>query len=190
MRNFEPWIGSEYQAEGIDGLRVLILGESHYGAPPERPSFTSEIIAKWGQRKRSKFFTVTQRLVSLDASRGYVPMHSRREFWEKVAFYNYVQKFVGTKARQRPTAEHWENAKQPLLLTIQELKPDVLVVLGKETEAHLPTLPSHIPVAYVSHPSGRGFSYNKWQPVVRAAFEHAKNGTQQNHGEKGGRPQF
>ena len=39
MRVFEPWIGTQYRTTGLDGLRVLVLGESHYGAPAAPGSF-------------------------------------------------------------------------------------------------------------------------------------------------------
>ncbi len=172
MRKFMPWVGSRYH-EGLFGTKVLILGESQYGSRDETLQFTSYIIEKYGKNKRSRFFTVTQRLVTLDKKRGYIPAAQRRAFWEKVAFYNYVQEFVGTKARMRPTRAHWLAAQQPFLETVEELKPDVIVVLGKETKRNLPKpLPSGR-YAYVSHPSGRGFSYKKWQPEVEKAFAAA-----------------
>jgi hypothetical protein len=178
MRRFLPWIGSSYNS-GLYGARVLILGESHYGTPPEKEGFTRHIIAKYGQTKRSRFFSVTQRLVSLDKSRNCISSSARKAFWEQVAFYNYVQQFVGASARKRPTPAQWEEAKEPFIHTVRELSPDLIIVLGQDTKRHLPKDLPHAVYAFVRHPSGRGFSYKKWQPMVAAAFEQVTENTQQ-----------
>jgi len=58
MRTLNPWIGTNYFKEGLDGVRLLIIGESHYGARgDERAEFTSAVVKEWGQDKRSSFFT-------------------------------------------------------------------------------------------------------------------------------------
>ena len=44
-RLFEPWVGSDYQASGLSGLRLLALGESHYDTPgTERSSYTQMVV--------------------------------------------------------------------------------------------------------------------------------------------------
>ena len=173
MRNFDPWVGSLYSEGGLNGLKVLILGESHYGTPPESRDFTSKIIKRWGQKEPSKFYTKTQRVVSLDRKRGSIPVTRRTEFWEKVAFYNYVQHFVGTKSRVRPTSTMWDKAKAPFLETVLELAPHVIVALGKELNRNLPQIPENISVAKIIHPSGRGFNYKDSQEIVKSAYTRA-----------------
>lgn len=174
MRNFDPWVGSEYQS-GLNGVRVLILGESHYGKPPEREGFTAAIIKNYGQTKRSRFFSITQRLVSLDESRGYVSSLRRREFWEKVAFYNFVQEFVGATSRIRPSENQWRQGAEPFIQTVNDLAPQLIVVLGRELKNHLPAEINGVVYAYVSHPSGNGFSYKKFQPIIAKAFERCNS---------------
>lgn len=176
MRNLDPWVGSQYR-DGFNGVRVLVLGESHYGVPPEHPEFTSVIIAKYGQTKRSRFFSKTQRLVSLDTKRGYIPSSQRKAFWEKVAFYNFVQEFVSAKSRKRPSEMQWRLGSEPFIQTIKELEPQLIVVLGKELQQHLPRKIDGIEYAYVIHPSGKGFSYKKCQPEVAKAFELCRSHT-------------
>lgn len=57
MRVFDPWVGSKYWSTGYGGVRVLILGESHYGdIGTESATFTTEVVKKWGQDNRLKFF--------------------------------------------------------------------------------------------------------------------------------------
>ena len=169
MRTFDPWIGSRYATDGVGGVRLLILGESHYGtAGAERPGFTADIVRQLGQQGRFRFFTTTQRLVA--GGRGWLPDAERAEFWERVAFYNYVQSFPGPRARFRPTPEMWAAAQEPFLRTLAEVGPQVLLVLGRELRRNLPELPAGVAVCAVQHPSSRGFRYAAWQPVVQAAL--------------------
>jgi hypothetical protein len=102
MRAFDPWIGSRYATDGIKGIRLLILGEAHYGTgeAERQKTHTTEIVRLLAQKSRFRFFTATQRLVS--GGRGWLSDQERVEFWERVAFYNYIQSFPGpTLGRRR-----------------------------------------------------------------------------------------
>jgi len=55
MRIFDPWVGSKYRSSGFGGVRVLILGESHYGIGTESATFTTDVVKEWGQDKRTAF---------------------------------------------------------------------------------------------------------------------------------------
>ena len=169
MRKFDPWIGSRY-TDGIGGVRLLILGEAHYGTDEEKcdQTHTTEIIRKLGQQGRFRFHSVVQRLVT--GGRGWLSAADRAEFWEKVAFYNFIQSFPGPKSRVRPTAEMWLTARQPFLQTLQEIAPQLILVLGHQLSSNVPPAPDGIVVCHVQHPSSRGFQYAKWQPVVQTAF--------------------
>lgn len=182
VRTFAPWIGANYWSEGLAGVRVLILGESHYGdADTERSSFTTEIVREWGQEKRLRFFTMIQKLL-LGHGPGWISDEARAEFWEQVAFYNFVQAFVGTEPRTRPTREMWDAARMPFLATLAELQPQVLVVLGLELATNLPQVPPSIFVCKVPHPSSNGFSYQQWHPDVLSALQSAIS---QSHDQQG-----
>ncbi len=169
MRKFDPWIGCRYQDEGLDGVRLLVLGESHYGPPTcEVSHYTSELVQLWGQQKRHRFYSSVQRLVV--GGRGWLSDAERRNFWDRVAFYNYVQSLVGERPRDRPTPEMWLAACEPLLQTLAELKPHALLVLGWTLHQHLPELPATLAVCAVPHPSSPGFRYTAWQSAVRNAL--------------------
>jgi hypothetical protein len=160
MRVFDPWIGSQYRSEGLRGVRILILGESHYGdIGTESATFTTEVVKEWGQKKRHRFFTVTQKLVAGIGKGESVTDEQRAAFWEQVAFYNFVQAFPGPQPRTRPTKEDWADAAPVFLATMADLKPQVVVVLGVQLQGHLPDIPNSIQVCFVRHPSSRGFQY-------------------------------
>ena len=45
--NFLPWVGQHYGRGSRFGVRLLVLGESHYGTPGEEgPDYTKEGLNK------------------------------------------------------------------------------------------------------------------------------------------------
>lgn len=174
MRVFDPWVGSKYWSTGYGGVRVLILGESHYGdIGTESATFTTEVVKKWGQDKRLSFFTTTQMLVAGIGKGKQVTDEQRAAFCEQVAFYNFVQAFPGPGPGCRPTPEMWAAASPAFLATIAELKPQVVVVLGIELRRHLPDIPDNIHVCFAKHPSSSRFNIEERQPAIQAAIKKA-----------------
>jgi hypothetical protein len=71
VRTFDPWIGNLYRKGGLFGIRVLILGEAHYGDPEKlRASTTIDTVRLLGQQQRFRFFTTTRSLIL--GTRGWV----------------------------------------------------------------------------------------------------------------------
>ncbi len=169
-RTFHPWVGSLYSSEGIHGKRLLILGESHYGGlNNEYPEFTINVIQDMALDKgRLPFFSRIQRLVV--GGRGSFSTAQRHDFWQRVAFYNYIQSALSGGPRCRPTPDQWRVASTPFLQTIAELAPHYMLVLGLELFRHLPPLPCGISACPVQHPSAFGFKYSDWQHRVLASF--------------------
>lgn len=103
---FLPWIGSRYADDGLDGVRILALGESHCGVEDDKHrGFTQFVVRRWGLEKRSKYFTIIAKYVLGLTSDDYLRMKDRREFWQSVAFYNYIQDVAGAGPAERPTEE-------------------------------------------------------------------------------------
>jgi hypothetical protein len=122
-----PYIGPDYE-KGIDGLKVAIVGYSHYSEPQnDSPGFTKWCIEQtlaghWSPR----FFT------SVRNSFGFAD-HS--EFWPKVAFFNYVPVMIGTAASKFARAErqHEDRANTRLLEIIGKHRPDLVFVFTRKT---------------------------------------------------------
>lgn len=172
---FEPWIGEKYQDKGLDGLNLLILGESHYGEEgTERPGFTRHVVKKWGQENRHRFFTTTAKAV-LGLGSSHISNSKRAEFWDRVAFANYIQTFVAEDAesRKRPTEEMWQEAKEAFPTTIEKTTPDAIVVLGIEVARRLPQLPGSPPHHAIKHPS-QYFRYEQWQPELQKFLQSVR----------------
>ncbi len=170
---FQPWVGNKFNGDNRFGVRVLILGESHYGQESEiQPTVTTEVVRLLAQQKRHAFFTkLSKLLLGLDG-KTWIDNNTRGEVWEHIAFYNYIQSFV-SDSRVRPSTEMWDAAREPFLGIFHDLKPDVVLVLGKELATHVPTLPEKIDVCCIQHPS-TGFDYKEWNPLFAEAIQRAK----------------
>lgn len=137
---FLPWVGEIYKQQS---RKILFLGESHYEADETRDSdFTCEVIKRqFGEGldakdklKRYRFFNGLERLFSGNSE---LTKAESQKFWNKVAFYNFVQ-FGMSTAEARPTAGQFRKSIDPFVEVVCELKPDVVVVAGITTWDSLP----------------------------------------------------
>ena len=170
---FQPWIGEHYHEADLYGLRILLLGESHYGKGDEDSSFTKRVVKKWGQDNHNRFFTKIAKFILNQGKGGNLSTAKRRAFWEQVAFYNYVQEIVGAKARIRPTREMWKRSQEAYYEVLQHLKPDLVVILGKQLARNLPAPLDGITMCKVNHPSS-GFKYESHVQSLVDAIDEAK----------------
>jgi len=190
---FRPWIGRNYRSGGNWGHRLLILGWSHYRqfAFPEA-LYTRHVIRAHLHGEAGadhQFWTDVARV--LTGKPSFTP-DDRREFWRSVAFYNYIQEFVGSGPEGRPTKSAWARSTAPFREVLRQLEPDGVLVLGRilwrnmlaqdlpgsdigrapdeavATQGRLyRTGPGKLAFAVgVKHPS-RGFSYRTWAPYVQ-----------------------
>ena len=127
---FDPWRGEFYGRPNDLGLPscLLILGESHYGGPEEyRRSLTREVIEDQWSGHSYRYFTTVQRAV-LGPSKEV----GTEDFWQSVAFYNFIQRLVGEKPRDRPTPHMWKEAADRFRETLNCLEPTHMIVTGFE----------------------------------------------------------
>ena len=170
---FKPYQGSKYTQNNRFGLRVLVLGESHNHDGVESSDFTTGVVKWFTQNKRDAFFTKIAKVLLGIETNGWLSDTELVEIWDQVAFYNYIQCFVKT-ARIRPTDEMWRAAQEPFLSVLDELKPDVVLVLGFDLLNHLgQPLPEGPEFCGIKHPS-TGFSYREWTPKFVDALNKAK----------------
>ncbi|CAM8005801.1 hypothetical protein MOMOMMO210B_19210 [Morganella morganii] len=109
MSRFLPFIGRQYE-DSIYGVKVMILGLSHYGDPEDAyPEFTRDVIDENAYSPGNRFFTLLTNLLRL--SKDAPDDTERRAAWEQVAFYNYIQDIVGITSRISPTPEMWDEAR-------------------------------------------------------------------------------
>lgn len=173
--NFTPWVGTRYDRSELHGLRILILGESHYcGVGEDRRDLTARAVSRWGKLERHPFFTVIAKLILGKGPGEWLDDEARSLFWDQVAFYNYIQERVGDNPRMRPTGAMWERAPEPYRFVLRDLRPQLVVSFGTILGRYVDDEPTLTTICRVGHPAGRGFSYSKWSPVLARAIRKAK----------------
>lgn len=156
--NFLPFVGDKYR-DSRYGVRLLVLGESHYGGEEDdAPDFTQMVIRKYAYTPGLPFFSKLTNV--LRGHTDWPTEEERREAWRHVAFYNFVQEFVGNDSRIAPTPAMWREAQAPFVEVVRQLEPDVILVLGVRLWNNVDALPPTLPVEWcgVKHPSG-GMAY-------------------------------
>jgi hypothetical protein len=136
---FLPWVGPDFN-DGINGMRTMVLGESIYCCVPyscSNPNCKYQVIdmvtKQINFREKNKFYTKIAKLLYRGSQNSLL---NKIDFWNKVAFYELVQVSVGTKTRQRPLHDMWENSKEPLFEVLKVVKPEIVYVTGKELTAN------------------------------------------------------
>lgn len=165
---FQPYVGERFN-DSCYGIRLLVLGESHYhdDANPNS-SFTYDVVQQNAFQAGNAFFTkVTKLLRGNDAA---LSEEDRIETWKHVAFYNYIQEIVGNAPRIPPTKEMWKAANEPFVEVVSRLKPDVILVLGIKLWSQIPDLPPEHPVEWagITHPCGSMIYQLSFSEIARA----------------------
>ncbi|MGG2021710.1 hypothetical protein AB1J88_16895 [Pseudomonas sp. S8] len=176
---FAPWVGSHY-AEGFCGLRILLVCESHYGDKKhERPTATPEIVKALALSEKHPRATsklrrhphFTKIMSAVKNVRHSFTNIQRRDFWESVAYYNFLQEFI-RDTRVHPPKEAWEQGKSAFAEVLDVLAPDLIVCLSARNGHRIRSLAGDVPVAVVNHPSSR-FAYSRVNPLIAAHIEMA-----------------
>lgn len=166
---FEPWVGGKYLAEGLTGVRVLALGESHYAEPGlARPTFTTEVVRECVYEGRAAYFTKVAKLLLGMGAGEYLQDDELRDTWDRIAFYNYVQEMLPAP-RVRPTDQMWRQAQQLFPAVAEQLMPQLIVVMGKQLRDWFEA-PNGVEVCFTEHPSSSRFSYEPWAGEIKSAL--------------------
>jgi hypothetical protein len=153
MKNvfFYPHVGKNYETKGFNGLKLLILGESHYcgdecevcGKLPDNEcsKFTEEVLNRYFDYKKGNvphenwmttFTRFTNVLLEEQADNVTV-----LDFWDSVIFYNYVQS--STKGpRIPPTSRQFDESKDAFIEVLENYKPHLILVWGNRLWENLP----------------------------------------------------
>lgn len=140
---FTPFVGDDYERGLIDGTRVLLLGESHYGTPSHEQGSGADCTQyNFGDYtndncdfdKERQFFRKLPRIV---ARNEHVTQMESAAAWRRIAYANFVQEFVGGHARMRPKRDQWKRGQAALTELVEKLRPDVVLVLGAQLWNHV-----------------------------------------------------
>lgn len=134
---FIPHVGANYEEGLQDGIKVLLLAESHYMSDSEIAQhgrkWTLECFKDYSDEEKSlegesTFFKRLGTLPTLCESPSGKDIAAA---WRRVAFSNYIQKPVGASAKNRPSSDQWGVAESALKAIADRLKPDVILVMAK-----------------------------------------------------------
>jgi len=187
MIRFEPYVGKKYIS---NDFKILVLGESHYLNETEFLAFinndesvkhtTKNVVERYLNYKKGispiekwmQTFTKFSNVLSEESNLN----QNSIEFWENIAFYNYVQ--YPTKApRISPNINEFKNSFESFVNIVNELKPNIIYFWGhrlwnnfpkelyklkiiNESRVHFLELQNDIPFLVLPHPSSSKFNYN------------------------------
>ncbi len=147
---FKPWVGSCYNS-GVNGKKIMIMGHVHVcsdciecGIIKDRDescaSLTNKAVEdyiKW--RKTRKYPTPEYKgwlrtyYNFAKAFFGFEPNFNQEkcELWDKVLFYNYVQRAVADWDI-KPILDDYKKSQVPFIEVINEYEPDIVIVWGND----------------------------------------------------------
>lgn len=152
MKNvfFYPRVGKNYE-KGYKGVKLLILGESHYchegckkcdkSSSIECSDFTIKRINSFIKYKKGsgeygpwmKTFTCFTNILLEEQVENELVM----DFWDSVIFYNYVQSSL-KGSRTSPTRKQFEESNDAFFEVLKKYEPDLILVWGKRLWRNLP----------------------------------------------------
>lgn len=149
------WTGANY-----DKLRILVLGESWYG------DYIDNSDA--GYIRMYLDGALTDSMYSRMANACGL---SRNDFWNGIAFTNFVQR-IGDTRSCRPTTDDYQQAKARLVALLQHQKPKGVWILGIEQSKYSASVIEEMGISYeiTAHPTSYGLSNAKlgasWHNLV------------------------
>ncbi len=133
---FQPWRGERYENRHP---RLLVLGMSHYQSDVEVPDFyfTNQVIEdRIANGDGGPFFT---NIVATCTCMDKLPTQDEKlRFWRSVAFYNYIQEFVGDGPRELHAQELWTRSHAAFAAVLRTLKPELIMVVGDANWNNMP----------------------------------------------------
>lgn len=141
MKNvkFNPWVGSAY-AQGIEGKKMLVLGESHYCADPAdaTPEITNRIIKLlFDPNAEHEDFMNTYTKFERALAGKPLSFAEKEQWWNKIIFYNYVQTPL-SGPRKEPIQQEFTDSEAAFFEVLEMYRPDCVVVWGKRLYNNLP----------------------------------------------------
>jgi hypothetical protein len=119
MIEHKPWRGRKRKL-GISGQRIAIVGYSHHRDPKyaDNDQFTKVVVRKFlsGDLKRNALFS------TVPGYFGYNNREDRKEFWNRVWFFDLIPECIGTDDHKYDTAgpDSVERAKRRFMRILSE----------------------------------------------------------------------
>ncbi|GHV79260.1 hypothetical protein AGMMS49944_10510 [Spirochaetia bacterium] len=137
---FPPWVGGFYAKAGINGKKILVLGESHYcddcedcGSPNNKCNITQKIIEDYlayknGEKEFASWMNTFTRFTNVFFGKQ-CDDATIKHFWNSVVFYSYVQKSLHGP-REAPSKEMFRDSETAFFEALNTFKPDIVFAWG------------------------------------------------------------
>lgn len=164
---FIPFVGDEYEnglilkedgtieagTEENKGLKVMVLGESHYCGDEcaecglasscekkECRTFTQNVLKHYLDYLNGKEGVEFEPWMNTFTKFGKALTGKDErsiEIWESVIFYNYIQRAMNA-ARTRPDSDDFKNSEKAFFEILQKYKPNIIICWGNRLFNNLP----------------------------------------------------
>jgi hypothetical protein len=140
--HFIPLVGPRYEEGLVSDVRVLILGESHYGSDPNEPRFGrgcthhhfGGYLEGCDVTGETQFFQKLPKIVA----RNVAPTSEETALaWQRVSYANAVQSLLSGPSRS-PSNDQFAAAGPALKEMVEKLKPDAILMLGRRLWNRIP----------------------------------------------------
>lgn len=130
---FNPWAPVDAD---WGGLRLLIVGESHYDegikySPAEQWEHTHYVVRRYGAEARETttfFLRIAQTFIQGAST---IPDDDYRAFWKRVCFCNYVQEFVPDKPGKNKVSKEMIRRSGPAFHELlDDVRPNAVLVMS------------------------------------------------------------
>lgn len=156
--NFLPYVGEQYASIGLNGKKILVLGESHYcneGLQCDKgkclPICKRENMNYHCHEKTN--IVVNSFIQNYDGSGEYqsflcferaiagkvLSQEEREDLWRKLMFYNFIQ-FAQPGPRCSIHQEYWEHSGKAFKELLETFQPDYIIVWGCRLYKGLPDM--------------------------------------------------
>jgi hypothetical protein len=183
---FWPWAGRNY-AKAPLGVRLLIVGESHYEYDQLRwesgllmPRETTQHILGeliGPEQERRAHWTKIAIAVLGEKPRQSPPTGPVYEFWHAVAYFIFVQEAIGVDNRSRATDEMFSVSASAFIRLLSDTDPDLVLVFSRRVWRQVqPELSAHSRIEneasarYVAETGTRGSTLFVGLPHPRSAL--------------------
>lgn len=197
--SFEPWLS----AGSFHGLRLLLVGESHYDPDPKSldSSHTIQVVSDYGigdASGRTKLFRNAYAAFTGDFD--FSTLGGKATFWNSVSYCNYFQRAMWPPGEE-PTDEDYRRSAEPFDALLAHIRPDCFVVMSTRLWKGMKNKCSRMapigslngddvfsfdvvgrgtPATHISHPSpgNGGFDAAQWHPHIQEflTFVRERNG--------------
>lgn len=134
---FKPWIGLDYESNGIFGKRILALGDSQYcgeecegcGTKECEEMQTTEIVNNYLANHSGGWSRTLRKFERILAGEE-TDNEQSKKIWHSIAFYNFVQVAM-SRPRVSPSDEDYTAGEIPFFEVLETLRPNLVIAWGK-----------------------------------------------------------